>query len=214
VRHSIWRRGCRSPQDGSVGSVSSLAQAWRILVTEQGKAPIVSPPARAPRRRIPSRKPSHWARNSTIVVIGVFVLLAAIGSASSRESIVTGPTAPPDAIASQSDTGAEASESASPTPGSASLLSIEGTGPATSDEFRASGLSVDVGYTYSCPTEASFTLNFYGTNGSPLLPDVLASEFGTSGSNTTNEPLNDTTGPFTVEVDSSCEWTVEVTGTP
>lgn len=182
-------------------------------MTEQGTPPI-APPARAPRKRTPPKPPSHLSRNITIGVIGLFVVLAAVGSASNREATVVGPTAPPDAVASQDDADAAASESASPTPGSASLLSMEGTGPATSDEFHASGTSVDVAYTYTCPVEDSFTLNFYGTNGSPVLPDVIASEFGASGSTAVNEPLNDTTGPFTVEVDSPCAWTVEVTGTP
>lgn len=185
-------------------------------MTEQGAPPNTTPAGRTPRRRTPPRKPSHWARNSTIVVIGIFVVLAAIGSASSREANVIGPTAPPGAIASasQDDSGAEALESASPTPGGSTLLSIEGTGPTTSDAFRASGTSVDVAYTYKCAAEDTFGLNFYGTNGSALLPDVLASEFGTTGSSKVNEPLNGTTGPFTVEIDSPCDWKVEVTGTP
>lgn len=182
-------------------------------MTDQ-RTPPIEPPARPPRKRTPSKPPSHLSRNITIGVIGLFVVLAAIGSASSRDASVIGPTAPPGAIASQDEIDAAASESASPTPGSASLLSMKGTGPATSDEFNASGTSVDVAYTYTCPAEDSFTLNFYGTNGSPVLPDVIASEFGASGSATVNEPLNDTTGPFTVEIDSSCDWTVEVTGTP
>ena len=176
-----------------------------------GGAPVRRPSA----QRTAPRKPSHWSRNISVAVIALFVLLAAVGSAASRDRLVTGPTPPPDAIASsEADPGAEASESASPTPGGAGLLSIKGTGPITSDPFTASGTSVDVAYTYSCPAEDSFTLNFYGTNGSPLLPDVLASEFGTTGGTTVNEALNDTTGPFTLEVDSPCDWTVDVTGTP
>jgi hypothetical protein len=140
------------------------------------------------------------------------VLLAAIGSATSRDANVAGATAPPEAFASQEDP--EASEAASPTPGGTSLLSIEGTGPVTSDEFHASGTSVNIAYTYTCPVEDSFTLNFYGAGVSPILPDVLASEFGTTGGDTANEPLNGATGPFTIEVDTPCDWTIEVTGTP
>jgi hypothetical protein len=181
-------------------------------VTEQGTPPIATPPARATRQRTPPKKPSHWSRNITLAVIGVFVLLAAIGSASSREGSVTGPTAPPEAIASQDDV--EASEAASPTPGGTTLLSIKGTGPTTSDEFKASGSSVNIAYTYTCAAEDTFTLNIYGTNASPILPDVLASDFGASGGDTANEPLNGATGPFTIEVDTPCDWTVEVTGTP
>jgi hypothetical protein len=183
-------------------------------VTEQGTPPITTPGVRRSHRRTPSKQPTHWARNITIAVIGVFVALAAIGSAMSRERLVSGPTAPPDVVASEDVSGGEDVESASPTPGGTSLLSIEGTGPLTSDEFKASGTSVDIAYTFSCPTEDGFTVNFYGTQGSPLLPDVLVSDFGTTGSNTVNEQLNSATGPFTVEVVSACDWTIEVTGTP
>jgi hypothetical protein len=143
----------------------------------------------------------------------VLVLLAAIGSATSRKDLITGPTPPPGAAATD-DTGVEPSESASPTPGGTTLLSIKGTGPLTSEPFNASGTSVNVAYTYRCPTEDSFTLNYYGAGVSPVLPDVLASDFGANGSDTVNEPLNANTGPFTVEIDSACDWTVEVTGTP
>lgn len=181
-------------------------------MTEQGTPPIATPPARTVRKRNPPKKPSHLSRNITLAVIGAFVLLAAIGSASRRETNVTGATAPPEAIASQEN--AEASEAASPTPGGTSLLSISGTGPATSDAFHASGMSVNVAYTYTCTAEDSFTLNFYGAGVSPILPDVLASDFGTTGGDTANEPLNGATGPFTIEVDTPCDWTVEVTGTP
>jgi hypothetical protein len=73
---------------------------------------------------------------------------------------------------------------------------------------------VDVAYTFTCTADDTFTVNFYGTNGSPVLPDVIASDFGTTGSETVNEPLNGETGPFTVEVDSPCAWTIDVTGTP
>lgn len=181
-------------------------------MTEEVTPPIATPPARTTRRRTPPKKPSHLSRNITIGVIGIFVILAAIGSAASRDSTVAGATVPPDAVPSQDQ--AEASEEASPTAGSTSLLSIKGTGPTTSDEFSASGTSVDVAYTYTCSTEDSFSLNFYGAGVSPVLPDVLASEFGTTGDDTVNEPLSGSTGPFTVEVDTPCDWTVEVTGTP
>ena len=90
------------------------------------------------------------------------------------------------------------------------LLTFKGTGPMTSDPFNSSGESVDVTYEYTCSEDASFTLNFYGTYDSPLLPDVLVSEFGASGSGTATESLNGTTGPFTVEVDSPCDWSIEV----
>ena len=166
-----------------------------------------------PPRRTP-RKPSHWVRNASYGVIAVFVLLAVVGAAS-RPPSSTGPTTPTDVVsADESAPDDGTSESSSPTPAGESLLSIKGTGAQTSDEFHASGNSVGVTYDYTCPEESSFTLNFYGTNGSPLLSDVLVSDFGTTGTDTLTENLNGATGPFTVEVDASCDWTVEVTGTP
>jgi hypothetical protein len=174
---------------------------WRNLVTAQ-----VTPPRRPP------RKPSHGTRNATIGVVAVFVILAALGSAASHRTDTTGPTVPPDLASS--DAGPDASEAGSPTPAGTTLLSITGTGPMTSEPFAASGNSVDVTYDYKCPAEDSFTINFYGTSSSPLLPEVLASEFGTSGSSTVTENLNGAPGPFTVEVDSPCTWTVEVVGAP
>jgi hypothetical protein len=184
-------------------------------VTEPGTPSVATPPVRGPRKRTAPKSPSHLTRNITIGVIGIFVALAAVGSAISRERAFTGSTSPTGDVSSQGqDPGLDESEAPSPTAGSSSLLSIAGTGPTTSDEFHASGTSVDVTYTFTCTADDSFTVNFYGTNGSPVLPDVIASEFGTTGSETVNEPLNNATGPFTVEVDSPCDWTIEVTGTP
>lgn len=184
-------------------------------MTEQGTPSTDVPPARAGRQRNPPKKPSHWSRNITIGVISIFVALAAVGSAMSREKAFTGSTSPSGAIASQGqDSGVSESDAPSPTAGGTTLVSIKGTGPTTSDPFQSTGLSVDVAYTFSCPADDSFTLNFYGTNGSPVLSDVIASAFGTTGSDVVNEPLNGETGPFTVEVDSPCDWTIEVTGTP
>jgi hypothetical protein len=169
----------------------------------------VRPPRRAP------RKQSHWSRNIWIGIIGVFVVLAAIGSAVNRESLVAEQSAPPDVVAS----GAVASEpdgfeESSPPAGGTSLVSIEGSGPMTSEPFEASGDTVDVTYEYTCTEDASFTLNFYGVYDSPLLPDVLVSEFAPGGSGTASESLGGSAGPFTVEVDTVCDWTVEVLGTP
>lgn len=161
---------------------------------------------------MPPRKASHGTRNVTLAVVAVFVLLAAIGSAN-RPTTFVAATVPPGA----SDAGPvdpDATDEPTPTAGEAALISFEGSGPLTSDPFGASGNIVDVSYDYTCATEDTFTVNFYGTYDSPLLPDVLVSEFGASGSGTASEALNGTTGPFTVEVDSPCDWSVEVTGTP
>ena len=168
-----------------------------------------------PPRRPSPRQPSHWARNVWIGIIGVFVILAVLGSAASRPMGNTGPTAPPDALAS--DLGSynpDATEEPSPTAGGATLLTFKGTGPQTSDPFSASGDIVEVKYDFTCPAEDTFTINFYGAGASPVLPDVLTSEYGATGSNAVTENLNGATGPFTVEVDSPCSWTVEVMGTP
>lgn len=165
-----------------------------------------------PPRRLAPRKPSHWGRNASIGVIAIFVLLAALGSAASHRTSDEGPTVPPDLASS--DVGPGSSEASSPTPAGTTLLSMKGTGPKTSEPFAASGDSVDVTYEYTCTEANSFTLNFYGTSSSPLLPEILASEFDTHGSSTTTESLNGAPGPFTVEVDSPCEWSVEVVGTP
>lgn len=169
---------------------------------------------RPPRR--PTRKgPSHLGRNIWIGIIGVFVLLAVLGSAVNRQSLLADQTPPPEAGASgavPSEPG-EAEESPSTAPGG-TLVALEGSGPLTSEPFSASGESVDVTYEYRCSEAASFTLNFYGTYDSPLLPDVLASEFAESGSGTATESLGGMPGPFTVELDTTCDWSIEVLGAP
>lgn len=102
----------------------------------------------------------------------------------------------------------------SATPGDTSLLKLSGKGDKKSENFSASGDSVDVKFDYKCSPEGSFTLNFFGAGVSPELPDVITDEFGASRSDTVNEPLNATTGPFHVEVTTAptCEWTVTVLG--
>ena len=107
-----------------------------------------------------------------------------------------------------------AGEESAPPAGGTALLTFEGSGPMTSEPFGASGEVVDLTYEYACTEAASFTLNYYGTYDSPLLPDVLVSEFGERGSGTATESLNGMTGPCTVEVDSPCDWLIEVLGTP
>ncbi|MEX1173325.1 MAG: hypothetical protein WEG56_12025 [Chloroflexota bacterium] len=168
------------------------------------------PPSRAARMG-----QSHWSRNIWIAVIGVFVLLAALGSAMNRQSLVAEQTAPPevgasDAIPTDPGTGEESPPAAT----GSTLIAIEGSGAMTSEPFVASGESVELTYEYACAEAASFTLNFYGTYDSPLLPDVLVSEFGESGAGTATESLGGTTGPFTVEVDTVCDWSIEVVGIP
>ncbi len=164
-------------------------------------------------KRTPPRKPSHWVRNASIGVVVVMVALAALGIAQNRD---TGNAAPPQPSAGpvSSDAGFP-DESPSPPPSGQTLLSIKGTGPMTSDSFKASGDSVDVTYDYTCGANDSFALDFYGANQSPLLPDNLVSDdLGQSNSSTTTENLNGMAGPFHLEITSTCTWSVEVIGQP
>ena len=113
---------------------------------------------------------------------------------------------------------------ATPVVAGTTVFAISGSGNKTTASFQASGASVNVAWTYDCASASvapgasagsgSFTLSFYGTEGSPALSDQLASEFGATDSGTTNEPLNGATGPFHLEVDSDCTWSIKVLGTP
>jgi hypothetical protein len=95
------------------------------------------------------------------------------------------------------------------------LLSIKATGPVVSGDFTASGDSVDVKYDYTCGPNDSFSADFYGAQQSPLLPDNLVSDDpGQSDSSITTEALNGTTGPFHIEVTSTCTWSLSVIGQP
>jgi hypothetical protein len=102
----------------------------------------------------------------------------------------------------------------SATPGDTSLLKMSGKGDKKSENFSASGDSVDVKFDYKCSPDGSFTINFFGAGVSPELPDVITDEFGTTRSDTVNEPLNATTGPFHIEVTTppTCEWNITVLG--
>jgi hypothetical protein len=175
-----------------------MALMWRNLVA-------------AP--KTPQWKSSHWLRNASIGVMVGMVVLAVLGYAARPPTNSAGSEPPPVPTASD-DGSAFESPSPSPTPVGQTLLSIKGTGPATSDPFAASGDAVDVTYDFTCTAEDSFTVNFYGAGASPILPDVLVSDFGTQGSGTTTENLNGATGPFTVEVDTQCSWSVTVLGQP
>jgi hypothetical protein len=161
----------------------------------------------------PPGRQSHWFRNISIGVIVLMVLLAALGSAANRQTAnVAAPE--PSAGPASSDV-AFPDDSPSPPPSGATLLSIKGTGPKTSDDFQAGGDSVDVKYDYTCAAADSFSLDFYGANQSPLLPDnLVSSDQGQSDASITTENLNGMTGPFHIEIDTACEWSVEVIGEP
>jgi hypothetical protein len=149
-------------------------------------------------------------RNVWIGIIGAMVVLAVLGSAASRPTIDE-PGGPNGPVPSDD---VSAPETSSPTPPTTTVLSLSGTGAMTSDPFQASGDSVDVKYQYTCTPEDSFTLNFYGAGASPALPDVLVSDFGATGSGTVSESLNAAPGPFRVETDTVCDWSIEVLGAP
>jgi len=165
----------------------------------------------------PPARQSHWVRNSSIGVVVVMVVLAVLGSAQNRSLNVLAPEPPPSPGASgpaASDEGFP-DDSPSPPPSGSTLLSIKGTGPKTSDDFHASGDSVDVEYGYTCGANDSFTASFYGASESPVLPDILvSSDTGASDSSITTEDLSGNTGPFHIEIDSACAWSVTVVGAP
>ena len=92
----------------------------------------------------PPWKPSHLARNAWIGLITVMVVLAVVGSITSRPESNTAAITPPPDVASE-----EPSEEPTPTPIGQTLLSFKGTGMETSDPFSAGGDSVDVTYDYT-----------------------------------------------------------------
>ena len=151
----------------------------------------------------PPSRPSHPLRS---VLIGVFICLVLPGALAACK----GHVAPTEATITAAPEVTEAAPT--PTPVGTTLVSLTGKGDMTSDDFQASGDSVDVAFSYDCPTDSSFTINFYGTNGSPVLPDVITDEFGTQRSDTITEPLNGATGPFHFDVTTTCSWSVKVVG--
>ncbi len=156
-------------------------------------------PAKAPRR-------SQRIWRTLVAMAALATLATMLASCKGHPALSSAPVASDLPVASEA--------AASATPAGSTLVSLSGTGPRTSDEFHSSGASVDVSYEYTCSPEGNFTVNFYGTNGSPVLADVIVDELGTTGAASVVENLNGTTGPFTVEVVSACTWTVKVSGTP
>jgi len=165
----------------------------------------------------PPAKQSHWVRNLSAGVVVVMVVLAVLGSAQNRSLNLLAPQPSPGPVASDA-TASDAGfldQSPSPPPSGSNLLAIKGTGAKTSDDFHASGDSVDVEYSYTCGTNDSFTASFFGASESPVLPDILvSSDTGASDSSITTENLNGKTGPFHIEIDTACSWTVTVVGAP
>lgn len=75
---------------------------------------------------------------------------------------------------------------------------------------------MDVTYTFNCSnfgSEGNFQIYFYGANLFGI-PDILANDLAKKGGDTTTEYLNGATGPFHLEMNSECKWTVKVIGMP
>lgn len=151
--------------------------------------------------RVPPRS-RGWQRPGN-AAIGLVILVPVLALGCSSASVAT--TAPSSEAPLPSDT---------PVPSGIVLLTVSGEGDKVSESFGASGDSVVVTYRYDCSTPGTFALNFFGTNASPKLPDVITDEFGTTRSDTATENLNGATGPFHVEVTSQCAWSIEVVGAP
>jgi len=96
------------------------------------------------------------------------------------------------------------------------LLSLSGSGIKSSKTFEFSGDSVDVIYTFDCSDfgyAGNFQIYFYGASLlGPSVPDILANDLAMSGGDTTTEYLYGATGPFHLEMNSECDWTVKVVG--
>ena len=146
------------------------------------------------------------------VLVGVLVVVTSVAlvGCKGRTPAATDTPAPADASAAPS---AAPSDIPTPTVAGSTIITLAGKGNKTSDQFQATGDSVDVKYTYTCAEPSAFTLNFYGTNGSPELPDVLIDDFAATGADTITESLNGASGPFHFDVVSTCDWTVTVLGT-
>ncbi len=103
-----------------------------------------------------------------------------------------------------------------PKPTAKTLLSFKGSGIKSSKPFHASGDSVDVVYTYNCSNfgfDGNFQVYFYGA-GLFGGPDIVVNELGMSGKSRTTEYLDGASGPFHIEVNSECNWSVVIVGTP
>jgi hypothetical protein len=155
----------------------------------------------AARRSARTRRP--------LLVIGVLAVLVAVLIVGCKGRTPVASETP--AVEAPSS---EPSESPTPTVAGSSIVTLSGTGDKTSDPFQATGESVEVTYSFTCSSPGAFTLNFYGTNGSAALPDVIVDDFGDKGADTVTESLNGASGPFNFDVVSACDWSVSVLGQP
>ncbi len=139
------------------------------------------------------------------------LLLAACTAPSDTAAPSSAPTQAPAATAVPT-----VAPTAAPTmaPSPVTLLTLKGTGIKNSATFGASGDSVSVAYTFDCATfgaSGNFIADLVGSDGSD---ESIANALSASGSDSTVVYLANTAGPYHVEVNSECSWTVTITGTP
>ena len=94
------------------------------------------------------------------------------------------------------------------------LLSFSGNGIKNSQPFTASGDTVQVVYSFDCSafgSQGNFQADLVGSDG---LPNSIANALAASGKDTTTIYLHGMSGPYHVEVNSECSWSLTVSGRP
>jgi hypothetical protein len=171
----------------------------------------------------PSTQPGATSTTAIAAAASPTVSIAAPATptmvATSAPTATPAPTPTPSPTAAPTPTPSPtAVPTRTPLPTPPTLLSISGSGIKTSKTFSWSGDSVDLTYTFNCSnfgSQGNFQIYFYGVSIlGPTVPDILANDLAAKGGDTTTEYLNGSTGPFHLEVNSECKWTVAVTGIP
>jgi hypothetical protein len=162
------------------------------------------------------------ARNeglSTLQILAIAVVIVAVGLGGYL--IFRPKTAPGPNASGQLATSVVATETptlaitlAPPTPAATQgvLLTMSGNGIKNSGPFTASGDSVQVAYTFDCAAfggKGNFIAHLVGSDG---IPAAIANELAASGKDSTTVYLLGTSGPYHVEVNSECSWSLTVTG--
>jgi hypothetical protein len=91
---------------------------------------------------------------------------------------------------------------------------FHGNGSMTSVPFSASGDEVTLAYRFDCSKVSSprpFDLTLYDLNGIAI---TSVRNPAKSGEDTEPEGISNTAMPYHVEVQSNCDWSITVTGTP
>jgi len=107
--------------------------------------------------------------------------------------------------------------SAPGTPSGTTLFTGTGTGMGATAPFSASGPFMTLAYQYGpCDSGVVFVVSVVGTiaANSALEHPVVSGLEATSGSGSTPIYLNSQPGPFHLEVNSTCPWSLTVTGQP